>query len=47
VSLATIQGYLLLYKRDPVMAQEKVGEWVNGLQVAKAASRVEESVEAV
>lgn len=32
VSIAAIQGFLLLYKRDPDMAQEKVGEWIKELQ---------------
>ena len=39
VSLATIQGYLLSYKRDPVKAQEKAAEWAEGIQVKQAASR--------
>lgn len=32
VSIAAIQGFLLLYKRDRAMAQEKVGEWVEQLR---------------
>lgn len=39
VSLATIQGYLLLYKRDPIKAQEKAAAWAEGIQVKQAASR--------
>jgi hypothetical protein len=39
VSLATIQGYLLLYKRDPVKAQEKAAEWAEGIRVKQAVSR--------
>jgi len=39
VSLATIQGYLLLYKRDPIKAQEKAAEWAEGIRVKQAASR--------
>jgi hypothetical protein len=38
VSIATIQGYLLLYKRDPIKAQEKAGEWAEGIRVKQAAS---------
>lgn len=38
VSLATIQGYLLLYKRDPVKAQEKAAEWAEGVRLKQAAS---------
>lgn len=38
VSLATMQGYLLLYKRDPIMAQQNVGEWVKVLQKKQAGS---------
>lgn len=32
VSIATIQGFLLLYKKDPVMALEKVDEWAEGIR---------------
>jgi hypothetical protein len=32
VSIATIQGFLLLYKEDPVMALEKVDEWAEGIR---------------
>jgi SpoVK/Ycf46/Vps4 family AAA+-type ATPase len=32
VSIATIQGFLLLYKKDPVMALEKVEEWAEGIR---------------
>jgi F420-0:gamma-glutamyl ligase len=32
VSLATIQGYLLVHKRDPIMAQQKVGEWIEEMR---------------
>ena len=39
VSLATIQGYLLLYKRDPIKAQEKAAVWAEGIRVKQAASR--------
>jgi len=38
MSLATIHGYLLLYKKDPIMAQQKVGEWVTVLQKKQAGS---------
>jgi chaperone BCS1 len=38
VSLATLQGFLLLYKRDPMMAQEKVAEWAEGIRIKQAAS---------
>jgi len=33
VSIATIQGFLLLYKREPEMVQAKVGEWAAGIRV--------------
>ena len=32
VSIATIQGFLLLYKKDPVMALDKAGEWAEGIK---------------
>jgi SpoVK/Ycf46/Vps4 family AAA+-type ATPase len=32
VSIATIQGFLLLYKREPEMVQEKVEEWTAGIR---------------
>jgi len=32
VSIATIQGFLLLYKKDPVMALRKVDEWAEGIR---------------
>jgi chaperone BCS1 len=32
VSIATIQGFLLLYKKDPVMALDKVEEWAEGIR---------------
>ena len=32
VSIATMQGFLLLYKKDPVMALEKVDAWAEGLR---------------
>ena len=32
VSIATIQGFLLLYKKDPVMALERVDEWAEGIR---------------
>lgn len=32
VSIAAIQGYLLLHKRDPEKALEKVGEWISQLR---------------
>jgi SpoVK/Ycf46/Vps4 family AAA+-type ATPase len=32
VSIATIQGFLLLYKKDPVMALDKVDEWAEGIR---------------
>jgi hypothetical protein len=32
VSIATIQGFLLLYKREPEMVQAKVGEWAAGIR---------------
>jgi chaperone BCS1 len=38
VTLATIQGYLLLYKRDPVNALEKAAEWAQGIKAKQAAS---------
>jgi chaperone BCS1 len=38
VSLATLQGFLLLYKRDPMMAQERVAEWAEGIRVKQTAS---------
>jgi hypothetical protein len=39
VSLATIQGYLLLYKRDPIKAQENAAAWAEGIRVKQAVSR--------
>lgn len=41
VSLATIQGYLLLYKRDPIKAQEKVADWAEELRVKQLAAEGE------
>jgi len=38
VSLATIQGFLLLYKRDPIMAQKNVRDWVKVLQGTQGGS---------
>ena len=32
VSIATIQGFLLLYKREPEMVQEKVATWAEGIR---------------
>ena len=32
VSIATIQGFLLLYKREPEMVQEKVAAWAEGIR---------------
>jgi len=32
VSIATIQGFLLLYKREPDMVQEKVAAWADGIR---------------
>jgi SpoVK/Ycf46/Vps4 family AAA+-type ATPase len=32
VSIATIQGFLLLCKKDPVMALDKVDDWVEGIR---------------
>jgi hypothetical protein len=32
VSIATIQGFLLLYKKDPVMALDKVDQWAEGIR---------------
>lgn len=32
VSIAVIQGFLLLYKKDPVMALEKAPAWVEGIK---------------
>ena len=32
VSIATIQGFLLLYKKDPVMALRNVDEWAGGIR---------------
>jgi SpoVK/Ycf46/Vps4 family AAA+-type ATPase len=32
VSIATIQGFLLLYKREPELVQEKVVEWAEGIR---------------
>ena len=32
VSIATMQGFLLLYKKDPVMALEKVDAWAEGIR---------------
>ena len=32
VSIATIQGFLLLYKKDPVMALKKAEEWAEGIR---------------
>jgi len=32
VSIATIQGFLLLYKKDPVMALDKVDEWAEAIR---------------
>lgn len=37
VSIATIQGYLLLHKRDPIKAREKAAEWAEGIRVKQAA----------
>lgn len=33
VSVATIQAFLLLYKKDPVMALDKVDEWADAMKV--------------
>lgn len=32
VSIATIQGFLLLYKRKPELVREKVAEWAEGIR---------------
>jgi chaperone BCS1 len=32
VSIATIQGFLSLYKREPEVVQEKVAEWAEGIR---------------
>lgn len=32
VSIATMQGYLLLHKKDPKMALDKAGEWADGIK---------------
>jgi SpoVK/Ycf46/Vps4 family AAA+-type ATPase len=32
VSIATIQGYLLMYKKDPVKALDNVDEWAQGIK---------------
>jgi chaperone BCS1 len=39
VSIATMQGYLLLYKKDPVMALEKADVWVAGILKEQSAAR--------
>jgi len=31
--VATIQAFLLLYKKDPVMALDKVDEWADAMRV--------------
>jgi hypothetical protein len=33
VSIATIQAFLLLYKKDPVIALDKVDEWAEGIRI--------------
>ena len=33
VSIATIQGFLLLYKREPELVREKVAEWAEGIRI--------------
>lgn len=37
VSIATIQGFLLLYKREPEIVQEKVAEWVEEVKTEQYA----------
>jgi len=44
VSIATIQGFLLLYKREPEMVQEKVAEWAAGIR-AEQLPIIEEKIE--
>lgn len=47
VPIATIQGFLLLYKKDPVMALDKVDEWAEGIrkeQFPESNAQVEEVV---
>lgn len=36
VSIATIQGFLLLYKREPEIVQEKVAEWAEEIRVEQS-----------
>ena len=33
VSIATIQGFLLLYKREPELVREKVAEWAEEIKI--------------
>jgi chaperone BCS1 len=33
VSVATVQGYLLLYKKDPKLALAKAEDWAEGIRV--------------
>ena len=50
VSIATIQAFLLLYKREPEMVQEKVAEWAAGIRteqshIIEASIIVDEAIE--
>jgi chaperone BCS1 len=36
VSLATLQGFLLLYKRDPALALDKAQEWADEIRLKDA-----------
>jgi hypothetical protein len=46
VSIATIQGFLLLYKREPEMVQEKVVEWAAEMRAEQSPVTEEMSDEA-
>jgi hypothetical protein len=44
VSIATIEGFLLLYKREPEMVQAKVEEWAAGIRAEQFLVIEEENV---
>ena len=41
ISVASIQGYLLLHKMDPTEAVDKAAEWVNGIGAGAAKSTID------
>lgn len=45
VSIATIQGFLLFYKKNPVMALDKVEEWAEGIRKEQFPDVQDEEVE--